>query len=260
MPPLRIAIQTASLREPFKKALVTASRLEADGVEIDARTEVRGAEMSQTGIRQLRKMLEDLNLRVAAVGFPTRRGYDDLEDLDRRIAATCEAMRMAYQLGARVVINRMVSMPSDADPTRRELLGATLAELGRQGQRLGARLALRTAGPSADEFSRLFSELPEQAIGVSFDPHGLILSGDSTDQAATRLGPHVVYVHANDAVRDLSLGRGVEVTLGRGSADFPSLLGRLEECGYRGWFAVERRECDDPEPEIAAAVQYLRSL
>ena len=92
---LRIGIVTASLRQPLRTALQTAARLGAAAVEIDARGELRPDELSETGRRQLRKLLDDLGLKVAAVAFPTRRGYDVADDLDRRVAATKQAMQMA---------------------------------------------------------------------------------------------------------------------------------------------------------------------
>ena len=61
---LKIGIQTRSLRQPLKKALQTAARLGADGVEVDLRTELPMAELSHTSIRQFRKQLEDLNLSL----------------------------------------------------------------------------------------------------------------------------------------------------------------------------------------------------
>ena len=78
---LKIGIQLASLRLPFKKALHTAAELGADGIEIDARNTLKPQELSRTGLRQLRKTLDDRNLRVCAIGFPTRRGYNVLEEL-----------------------------------------------------------------------------------------------------------------------------------------------------------------------------------
>jgi len=54
--------------------------------------------------------------------------------------------------------------------------------------------------------------------------------------------------------------RGVEVPLGRGSVDFPELIGALEEHGYRGYFTIEREEADDPEFEIGQAVKFLKNL
>ena len=94
---LKIAVRLACLRQSFRKALETAARLGAEAVEIDARTEVRPAEMSQSAIRHLRKTIADFNLRVAAVSFQTRHGYHVLENLDRRIEATRQAMQFAFQ-------------------------------------------------------------------------------------------------------------------------------------------------------------------
>ena len=51
-----------------------------------------------------------------------------------------------------------------------------------------------------------------------------------------------------------------EVELGRGSANFPELLGYLSEFNYRGWATIERKETSDPIPEIENAVAYLQSL
>ena len=106
---VKIGIQTRSLRQPLKQAIQTAARLGAEGVEIDARTELPPAQMSQTAIRQFRKLLGDLNLRVSAVSFITRRGYDVAGDLERRVLATQAAMKMAHAIGASVVINRVGS-------------------------------------------------------------------------------------------------------------------------------------------------------
>ena len=88
MPELKIAIALASLRQPFKKALHTAARMGATGVEIDARHGLRPSELSDTGLRQLKKTLSDLNLRLAGVRFPTRHGYDIAQDLDCLSAAS----------------------------------------------------------------------------------------------------------------------------------------------------------------------------
>ena len=51
----------------------------------------------------------------------------------------------------------------------------------------------------------------------------------------------MLHVHATDGTRDLAHGRGIEVQLGRGLAEFPELLGILEEHQYRGLLNNERR-------------------
>ena len=59
---------------------------------------------------------------------------------------------------------------------------------------------------------------------------------------------------------DLARGRGLEVALGRGSADFPALMGALENFNYRGYFTIARDDADDPQLEIGAAVKYLAQV
>lgn len=257
---VRIGIQTRSLRQPLRRALRTAAQLGATGVEIDARTELVPAEMSQTGIRQLRKLLDDLRLRVSAVAFPTRRGYDSLDELDRRVLATQAAMRFAQSVGAEVVINRIGSVPKERDDPRFKLLAETLAALGLYGERVGARLAARTGSESGPVLAQLLDAVPDQTVGVDLHPSGLIHHGHDPAEAAATLGRHVLHVHACDAVRDLARSRAVDVELGRGTADLPALLGALAEFDYRGWVTIERPDAADPVDEIGNAVAYLQSL
>ena len=75
----RIAIATKCLAQPLKKALHTVGAMPCDGVQIDLRHELPESEVSDTGLRQLRKLLDDLNLRVGSAAFPTRRGFADPE-------------------------------------------------------------------------------------------------------------------------------------------------------------------------------------
>jgi sugar phosphate isomerase/epimerase len=259
MPILKIGIQTRSLRQPLRQALQTAARLGAGGVEIDARTELPPAELSRTGLREFRKLLEDLNLCVSAVAFPTRRGYDVADDLERRVSATQVAMRFAHELRADVVINRVGQVPADSNDPRFTRMVEALTAIGMYGDRVGAQLAAQTGSESPLELLRLIQALPEQTVGVDLHPPGIITSGRSAVEAVEVLGPHVLHVHACDAVRDAP-GRGREVELGRGSADMPELLGRLTEFDYRGWVTIERRDSPDPITEIENAVAFLRAL
>jgi sugar phosphate isomerase/epimerase len=260
MSTLRIGIQTRSLRQPLRQALRTAARLGADGVEIDARRELPPSEMTQTGLREFHKLLGDLNLRVAAIAFPTRRGYDDPEELERRVFATQAAMRFAVDLKSDVVINRIGRIPdSDDDPRFGRLIEA-LTAIGAHGERVGARLAAQTADASPQSLARLLAALPEHTVGIDLHPGELIIAGRTPQEALELLGQHVLHVHASDAVRDFGAGRAKPVELGRGTADLPELLGRLTEFDYRGWVTIEARDAADPISEIGNAVAFLRSL
>lgn len=258
---LKFGIQLASLRLPFKKALHTAAELGARGVEIDARGgDLNLRDLTQTGLRQLRKMLEDRNMQVCAVGFRTHRGYDVPEGLDRRIAATKDALKFAYDIGSSVVVNQIGRVPKEPQGPEWDLLVQVLSELGKFSQHVGAWLAAETGTEEGADLARLIAALPPGALGVNFDPGNLVVNGFSVPAALEALGPYVMHVHAKDGVRDLAQGRGMEVPLGRGSVDFAELIGTLEEHEYRGFYTIEREKSDDPVFEISQAVSYLRSL
>lgn len=258
---IKVGVQLASLRLPFKKALLTAAQMAAEAVEIDLRNQLKPEELSRTGIRQVRKMLDDLNLQVSCASFRTRRGYAVADGLDRRVEATKEALRIAYALGTNVVVNDVGRIPPvGEEQTEWDTLRDALADIGRSGQRVGATLAAETGSESGEELLRLIRALPEGALGVDLHPGNLILHGYSPQEAARALAEHVLHVHAADATRDLGERRNIEVPLGRGNAEFPELLAVLEEQRYRGYITIERREAADPIYEIGQAVQYLRNL
>jgi sugar phosphate isomerase/epimerase len=257
---LKIAIQTRSLRQPLRRALHTAARLGAEGVEIDVRTELPPAELSRTGLRELHKLLDDLHLGVSAASFPTRRGYDVAEDLERRVLATQTAMRFARELRTDMVINHVGRAPADANDPCWARMVESLTAIGVFGERVGVRLAAQTGAESPQNLARLIDALAKQTLGVDLHPSGLVLGGHSPQEAVEVLGGHVLHVHACDAVREAAGSRGHEVELGRGMADFPELLGRLTEFDYRGWVTIERRDAADPISDIENAVAYLRSL
>jgi sugar phosphate isomerase/epimerase len=260
VPTVKIGIQTRSLRQPIRQALSTAARLGAAGVEIDARSELRPHDVSRTGIREFHKLMDDMNLRVAAIAFPTRRGYDVPDDLERRVLATQEAMRFAADLRADVVILRAGRIPSESEAFSSSRLVESLTALGVFGNHIGVRPALQTADVLPADLLRLIQALPDQTVGVDLNPSELIKAGHSPRETVELLGSHVLHVHACDAVRDIVTRDGIEVELGRGAADMPELLGHLTEFDYRGWVTIERRDSPNPTEEIENAVAYLRSL
>lgn len=260
MPEIKIAVQAKSMRMPLKRLLPIVKQWNVRAVELDARGDASLQGLSQTGRRQLRKLFDDYELRVAAVGFRTRRGYDTTEELDRRVEATKAAMKLAYELGARWVVNQVGRVAEESKGPGWNLLVEALTDLGQFGQRTGALLAAETGSESGADLARLIDALPQGSLGVAFNPGRLIVNGFSPHEALTTLGSSISYVYAQDGVRDLAQGRGIEVQLGRGSADVPALLGALEEHDYRGYWTVLREQSANPIEELSDAVSYLRSL
>jgi sugar phosphate isomerase/epimerase len=240
-------------------ALQTAAELGVEGVVLDARGAFAPAGLSQTGLRQLRKVLEDRRLRAAAVRFRTRRGYADLADLEARIEATQQALRMAYAVGATVVLNQVGRVPAP-DSSEWNTLREVLSDLGRFGHRVGAFLAAETGPDSPADVARLLAALPTASLGVDLDPGALVLGGHSPEEAVTALGSSILHVQLTDARRDSPWQQGRFVPLGQGTVDLSAVLGALEAHDYRGWLTIRPTEDGNPVEQAAQAIRHLRRL
>lgn len=257
----KIGVQAAGLQVPLKVALPRLAEKGVTAVELDARGEFRPQQISQTGLRQIRKWLDDYNMKVCAVGFRTRRGYDVEDDLDRRIEATKQAMQFAYALGANVVVNQVGRIfPEQTDQPAWQRLCESLTDLGRFSQRAGAWLAMETGTESGADMAKLIEALPAGSVMVDLNPGNLIVNGFSPLESVQMLGPHIAHVHAKDGVRDLARGRGLEVPLGRGTTDFAELLGTLEEFNYRGYLTVAPIGETNRIEEALLAIEYLKNI
>ena len=259
MPGLRVGVQLTGLKLPFKQALHAASRMGAEAVEIDARFDIKASELVGTALRQVRKLLEDLNLRVASIRYPTRRGYECEEELERRIEGTKQAMKLAYDLGASVVVNHVGEIPESEDSPKLQVLRTVLSDLGTYSHRIGAFLACETGAEPLSRLGSLIDSLPDGSVGVTLNPGNLLVNGFDLDNLPV-IAKHVMLVHAKDGVRDRSRGRGTEDPLGRGMAEFPEIVAILEEFHFPGYFVVEKDGARNPLEEISLAVQFLKNI
>ncbi len=254
-------MQLKTSRE-LQRAFLVAHSLGATAIEIDARETLRPSELSDTGLRQLRKMLDDSNLRVAALRFQTRRGYDHSADLDRRVEATKSAMEFAYRLGTTIVVNQIGRVPDDAASPEWLTMRSVLDDLGRFGARVGAFLAAETGTDSGEKLAEILGSTEDGYVAVALNPGSLIINRHNVPEAITALAERIQLVYAIDGVVDLAAGRGIAVPLGRGIADFPEILGRLEDNQYRGHFVLGRHDVadEDVEDELRQGIEYLRNL
>ncbi len=258
MAELKTALRLDCLGLPLRKALEQAARLGVAAVELDARNSFRASELSDTAIRQLKKMLDDFNLQVAALRFQTRRGYDHPINLEQRVEATKATMKLAYRLGASVVINQIGMVPeTDEDPSW-HALHSVLLDLGRYGARVGAFLAAETGTESGQRLASLIGGGEDAFVAVALNPGQLIINRHNVAEAVVALKDRIQIVCAVDGVLDLAAGRGISVPLGQGSADFPELIGLLEDVEYRGYYVVGRAEAKIGE--VVQGVEYLRNL
>ena len=258
MAELNVAVRLDALKMPLRKSLETAARLGVSAVELDARNQIHPSQLSDTGLRQLRKILDDLNLQVASVRFQTHRGYDNPQDLDRRVEATKAAMQMAYRLDCRLVVNSVGAIPGDQDDPRWASMQSVLDDLGRYGTKVGAFLAAETGSNPGEKLAKILDSSPDAFVAVALNPGQLIINRFEVQETVLALKERIQLVCAVDGVVDLAAGRGIAVRLGQGTADFPGLIGLLEDIQYRGRYLVGRH--DSTLEELQQGLEYLRNL
>jgi len=256
----RLAVSAIGLSRHFRDSLKIAHSLGVDGVEVDGRYGLSPDEVSRSGLRQIRKWLDDYGLRVSAVNFPTRRGYGDPEALEARLTATKTAMQLAYDLGAKLLTIHVGAIPVSEDDPEWKLLVEVLADLGSWGDRVGTTIAVEAGRADPDDLLRLFDALPEGALACTLATGLLVVHRHDPVEAIHQLGSHIVSVHATDAVAGPIAGRGRAVVLGTGQVDFPAVLGSLEEHAYHGWLTLEAVEPVAARREIDSAIGFLQSI
>ncbi|MCC9603480.1 sugar phosphate isomerase/epimerase [Stieleria sp. JC731] len=254
----KIAIRLDALKLPLKKSLDVAARMGVGSVELNGRGEVHPDSLTETGLRHLKKLLDERNLRVASLRFQTRRGYDNPQDLQRRIDATKSAMQLAYKLGASAVINHIGYVPEEITDPRYETLESVMQDLGRYGARVGAFLAAETGAESGETLAQLLDRDDEGFVAVAFNPGQLVVNRHDAIESLAKLKSRVQVVCATDGVLDLAAGRGIRVPIGEGTVDYPHLLATLDDADFSGPMIVGRE--DSTIDEIAHGVSYLRNL
>jgi sugar phosphate isomerase/epimerase len=256
----RISVPAALLARDLRRALRTARDLGVHGVELDARHGLDPAQVSQTGLRQIRKWLGDEGVVVSAISFRTRGGYADADRLEGRIAATKDALRLAGSLGAGLVLNHVGDIPPETSGPSWRLLIDVLTDLSGFGEHVGATLGAEAGRAAPADLARLIAALPEGALACDLVTGALVVHGHDPAAAVETLGSHVASVHATDAVAGAFAGRGRAVILGTGAVDFPAVFAALEERAYRGWIGIEPVDERDARTELTDAIAHLAAL
>ncbi|MCO8125471.1 sugar phosphate isomerase/epimerase [Stieleria sp. TO1_6] len=258
MAELKLALRLDSLGLSLKRSLDVAAQMGVHLVELNGRGEIHPKTLTATGLRHLKKLLDERNLRVASLRFQTRRGYDNPNDLQRRVEATKSAMDLAYKLGTSTVINGIGYLPEDQQDPRYLSLQAVLSDLGRYGARVGAFLAAETGAESGESLAELLALDEDGFVAVALNPGQLIVNRHDVGAAVKALRERIQVVCATDGVLDLAAGRGINVPIGEGTADFPQIFATLEDVAYRGPCIVGRR--DSSLQELQQGIEYLGNL
>lgn len=279
---MKIGVITDCFGLPVDQAIVRASALGFDGVQIYATTGAFSPDaLDATARKSYRELLKKNGLEVSALcGDMGGHGFQIAADNPARIEMTNRIVDLACEFETSVVTTHIGVIPSDKnDPTYAVMLDA-LTKCGRYAKEHGVTLAIETGPETADVLYGFVCDT-EGGVGVNLDPANFVMVTGQDPVAAVKLiGKHIVHTHVKDGVMlkktdpkiiyDHFATGGIEalnvadffkeVPVGTGDVDFPAYLAALKEIGYDGYLTIERETGADPEADIILARDTVRKL
>lgn len=258
MQQFHLAVATRCFVEPLLLSLKSAADLNVQGVQFDIRNEVRSAELTETGRRDLLHQLSEHGLKVASTTFPLNHPLYEQDRIDVRVAAIREAMKFAYLLKAPTLCIRVGRIPSEEQVKDRALLIEVLSDLARHANHVGTVIAVTPTNDTADQLRSLIEQIKTGPIGIDFDPAHFAMTGRSVSESLRALHNLVMHVQLRDGVHGIDGGQ--EETVGHGNVDWAEVLALLGEMDYRGWMTAIRNQGDDRPTDLVRALKYVRKM
>ena len=180
-----------------------------------------------------------------------------------RAAHIKKASAFAKDCGIAAVQTHCGFLPEDPnDPVYKETV-AVLRDLAGHLKTNGQNFRYETGQETPITLVRTIEDVGFDNQGVNFDLANLILYGKANPvDAIETLAPYIQGIHAKDGLWPTDpKNLGKEVPIGKGKVDFPRIIARLKELGYRGAVTIEREISGQQQTEdVRAAKLFLEKL
>jgi len=190
---------------------------------------------------------------ISTVGFiPEEFRAKRLELAKRFSDMTCE-------IGVKSITSHVGAVPNDPkSPLYLEFI-PVMKKFVEHCKENGQIFCFETGQELPSTLKRTIVDIGDNAY-VNLDPANLILYGMAHPLDAVEiLGEYVKGMHAKDALwPNRDEGLGIEVPVGKGEVDFPLLISRLKEKGFRGPITIEREiSGEQQKKDILEAKKFL---
>lgn len=140
---------------------------------------------------------------------------------------------------------------------------AVLKHIAQRCKANGQYFLFETGQETPITLKRAIQDIGLDNLGVNLDPANLLMYGKANPvDSLDIIGEYVRGVHAKDGEYPTDGRRlGVEKPLGEGRVNFPALVGRLKELGYKGALTIEREINGEQQiKDIKSAKELLEKL
>ena len=167
---------------------------------------------------------------------------------------------LVCEIGVKSITSHVGAIPND--PKNPLYLGfiPVMKEFVEYCKKNGQIFCFETGQELPSTLKRTIIDIGLDNIGINLDPANLILYGMAHPLDAVEiLGEYVRGMHAKDALwPNRNEGLGIEVPVGKGEVDFPLLLSKLKEKGFKGPVTIEREiSGEEQKKDILEAKKFL---
>jgi L-ribulose-5-phosphate 3-epimerase len=283
----KIGVIVDSFRVGIKEGLLKAKEVGADGVQIYAVSgEMDPANLTNEDRKHWKQYIESIGLDISAlVGDLAGHGFQDKRVNPEKIEKSKRILDLAVELGTQIVTTHIGVVPEDTNSEIYESMQSACEELGVYAKSMNAYFAIETGPETSAHLKTFLDGLSTNGVSVNFDPANMVMvTGDDPAQGIYNLKDYIVHTHAKDGIRLRevdprqiygSLGYDPldhghianmaesgdafrEVPLGEGGVNWSEYMKALVDIGYTGYLTIEREVGNNPEADIAKAVQFLK--
>ncbi len=182
---------------------------------------------------------------------------------EKRTEELLNAVKFAASFGTKAIVTHLGFIPENPRDPEYPNIVETVKQIGKRCKELGIEFWFETGQETPVTLLRLIEDVGLNNLGINLDPANLILYGKANPvDALDVFGKYVKSLHIKDGFYPTN-GKhlGKEANPGSGKVNFPALINRLKDLGFKGDLIIERElEEGDADRDITSTIRLLEKL
>lgn len=277
---MKIGAMVESFRLGFKNGVEKAASLGIEGIQAYATGGELGVDdITDAKLKEALDIVKSNGLVFSAICGDFGHGFMNPEQNKIYVEKSKRVLDLAKKLECNIVTTHTGTVPAEENETK-EIMRKACSELAEYADSVGSAFAVETGPEPGKVLGEFLDSLGAGGVRVNFDPANLVMCVDDRPENALKyLGKYVVHTHAKDGImlkkkieEKINIGeeakehqaladmgmKYLELPLGEGDVNFDVYLPALAATGFNGFLTIEREVGDNPEKDIALAVEFLK--
>ena len=277
---MKIGAMVESFRLGFKNGVEKAASLGIEGIQAYATGGELGVDdITDAKLKEALDIVKSNGLVFSAICGDFGHGFMNPEQNKIYVEKSKRVLDLAKKLECNIVTTHIGTVPAEENETK-EIMRKACRELAEYADSVGSAFAVETGPEPGKVLGEFLDSLGAGGVRVNFDPAHLGMCVDDRPENALKyLGKYVVHTHAKDGImlkkkieEKINIGeeakehqaladmgmKYLELPLGEGDVNFDVYLPALAATGFNGFLTIEREVGDNPEKDIALAVEFLK--